>query len=303
VSIAVGAPASPSRPVGLSGFASTGGVWYTGTDFPEEWRDSYYHADYAFGWIARLRFDAADQPTSLEYFWPDAGGVVAMATSPTQGGLYLVDFAGSVRRIAWAPGGNQPPVARISATPLYGPSPLQVSFSAAASTDPEQGALGYAWSFTGGPPAAGAVTANHTYSAGGPTAFTPRSSSPTRRLTSTAQVQVYVNDTPPAVTITSPVNQSLYSMAGPSVVPLQATLADAEQGTGSLTCTWQQFLHHNTHAHSEPVITTCSANAIVDPVGCDGNTYYSAAPPSPTRSGSRPRARPCSTRTARASTR
>jgi glucose/arabinose dehydrogenase len=277
----VSAPIGPSTvpvsgPSPFQGYSSTGGTWYTGTDFPVSWRDSYYHADYAAGWIARLRFDALDQPTSLEYFWPDAGAVVALATSPTQGGLYAVDFgANAVRRIAYAPGGNQPPVARITAAPLYGASPLQVDFSAATSTDPENGPLSYAGSFTGAPPTPGGVTASHTYNAAGPTPFTATLVvTDAGLLTSNAQVTVYVNDTPPQVAITSPANQTMYTLAGPTNVPLQATLSDLEHGAGQLTCTWRQFLHHNTHSHAEPAINTCSANVVVDPIGCDGNTYF-----------------------------
>ena len=45
--------------------------------------------------------------------------------------------------------GNQPPIAAITATPGQGPLPLSVSFSAAGSSDPEGGALTYAWDLDG----------------------------------------------------------------------------------------------------------------------------------------------------------
>lgn len=60
----------------------------------------------------------------------------------------------------------------------------------------------------------------------------------------------------------------------PLTVPLTATISDAEQPGGPLTCAWQTSLHHNTHSHPEPIDTSCSSTAVVEPIGCDGNTYF-----------------------------
>ena len=83
-----------------------------------------------------------------------------------------------------------------------------------------------------------------------------------------------MNDTPPVVTITSPTSQAMYPMTGSSTVPLTATISDAEHGPSQLSCAWQTSLHHNTHYHPEPVDTSCSTSALLDPVGCDGNAYW-----------------------------
>jgi hypothetical protein len=80
-------------------------------------------------------------------------------------------------------------------------------------------------------------------------------------------------NTPPGVVITSPQDQSLYAMGGPTTLPLTAAILDVEHGAGELACGWQTTLHHNAHAHAEPIDTQCASSAIVDPVGCDGNTY------------------------------
>ncbi|HMG35079.1 MAG TPA: glycoside hydrolase family 44 protein [Blastocatellia bacterium] len=61
---------------------------------------------------------------------------------------------------------NQPPVARISASPTTGTSPLAVSFSGTGSSDPDGSISAYAWSFGDGTTASGSTT-SHTYSSAG----------------------------------------------------------------------------------------------------------------------------------------
>ena len=88
------------------------------------------------------------------------------------------------------------------------------------------------------------------------------------------QVLVSVNNTPPAVEITSPLPGTLYSMTQDEVHVLSADISDLEHGPGELACAWRFDLHHNDHIHSEPVSTDCEAMAPTSPVGCDGNTYF-----------------------------
>lgn len=57
---------------------------------------------------------------------------------------------------------NQPPVARITASPVSGPAPLAVSVSGEASTDADGTIAGYAWTFGDGGGGSGA-RAEHTY--------------------------------------------------------------------------------------------------------------------------------------------
>ena len=46
------------------GGSATGGVFYTGTQFPAEYQGAYFYADYAQNWIAYLRTGANDTLTS-----------------------------------------------------------------------------------------------------------------------------------------------------------------------------------------------------------------------------------------------
>jgi PKD repeat protein len=65
-----------------------------------------------------------------------------------------------------AAGGNQAPIAAISASPTSGTAPLNVSFSAAGSSDSDGSIVSYAWSFGDSATDSAAIT-NHTYSAPG----------------------------------------------------------------------------------------------------------------------------------------
>jgi glucose/arabinose dehydrogenase len=270
-------PASPVTGAEFRGFASVGGVWYTGSDFPAAYTNTYFHADYVQGWIKLFRYGADQTPQAVEDFWPDAGPIVSLATSPTTGGLYVVDFTGQVLRISYGVGVNQPPVARASANVRFGGTPLQVTFSSAGSQDPEGLPLTYSWDFDDGTPPATTASAVHTFTA---PALTPTRFDVTLTVTdagnqSTSTVlPIYVNDTPPNVSITSPPDQSMFGFPDQTLVPLEATYSDAEHSPGQLSCEWQVSLHHNTHVHSDPPIPTCSASALIDAVGCDGNTYY-----------------------------
>ena len=61
---------------------------------------------------------------------------------------------------------NSPPVARFTRTPSSGEAPLNVSFNASASSDPDGSIASYAWSFGDGGSGSG-VTVTHTYAGAG----------------------------------------------------------------------------------------------------------------------------------------
>ncbi|MFN8608055.1 MAG: S8 family serine peptidase [Vulcanimicrobiota bacterium] len=71
----------------------------------------------------------------------------------------------AVRRVqALAP--NLPPVANLSASPLGGTAPVNVTWNASASSDPEGGALSYSWTFSDGGSATGSKV-TRSYTSGG----------------------------------------------------------------------------------------------------------------------------------------
>lgn len=71
----------------------------------------------------------------------------------------------SISIVVTQSGGNNNPIAKLTATPTSGTAPLSVSFSGSGSTDPDGDALTYTWNFGDGTSGSG-VTTSHSYSAG-----------------------------------------------------------------------------------------------------------------------------------------
>lgn len=93
-------------------------------------------------------------------------------------------------------------------------------------------------------------------------------------LETTQSLVVSLNNTPPHVAITSPMDGSTYSLDGPTTVPLTADVSDDEQGPAGLSCRWQAILHHDNHTHPLPYDFNCTSSATFEPIGCDGHTYF-----------------------------
>lgn len=272
--IGVGAAGSPVTGTSFSGNAATGGVWYTGSDFPPEWRNLYFFADYGGGWIKAGVFNDDHQLSAVRNFIDPGNAVVFVSTSPTAGGIYYVKWGDRVRKVTYSPG-NRAPVASAIPSVQFGPGPLTVSFQN-TSSDPENGALTYAWDFGDGTTSTDA-SPTHVFASdgGGPTAYSVRLTvrDPQNAVGDTTVV-VTVDNTPPAVEITSPREGTEYPMDAQRTFDLTADIADAESPLGALECVWNINLHHNNHVHGEAAIHTCDAQAVVTPAGCDGNVYF-----------------------------
>ncbi len=275
----VGAAGSPVTGSNFGGHSACGSAWYTATDFPPEWRDTYFQADYSGQWIRAFTMDAQDQVTAVR---PFATGepFVFLATHPQTGGLYYCTVQngtspGTVRRISYAPGGNRPPRAVASVDRHYGASPLAVQFSSALSSDPEGTALTYSWNFGDGTtsPLANPLK---TFTASAPQRFevmlTVRDAG---GATSSAAVVVAVNNTPPAVQITSPAPGVQYPLdQGDVAWNLTANVTDAEHPLSSLTHQWQVVLVHDQHEHAELTVDSATTPAIFQPLGNEPDATY-----------------------------
>ncbi|HXK23392.1 MAG TPA: LamG-like jellyroll fold domain-containing protein [Myxococcota bacterium] len=262
----------------FSGNTSTGGVWYTGTDFPAEWRNTYFHGDYGAGWIKSFGFDANDRLLDVVDFVDPGHSVTFVTTNPVTGGIYYVNWGSTVSEVRWVGTGNTPPTA--VATPAVSwstGSQLSVQFSGAGSFDPDPGAvLSYSWNFGDGSTSTQRDPL-HVFNAVGtnPQTFTVGLTvTDEDGHTGVAQAKVSLRNSPPSVQITSPQDGGFYSMVAPTEVQVTSDVSDAEQGSGSLSCNLVVELVHNNHTHPNPPINACSANVTITPAGCDGNTYH-----------------------------
>jgi len=153
--IALGAPGSPLTGPLFGGNSPGGAAWYRGTDFPPEYRDSLFFADFVRPWIRRVVFDTNGVPVEIRPFasGSEVAGVVDLATDPLTGGLTYIKYTESaggaqVRRVLYVP--NTPPVAVATPSVSFGPVPLTVQFSSAGSIDPDGAPITYLWDFGDG---------------------------------------------------------------------------------------------------------------------------------------------------------
>jgi hypothetical protein len=160
------------------GRTALGGPTYTGSSspdasYPSEYVGTAFYGDYDAQTIRRLIFGSDGKVASTAAFATGSTGMVDLESGPT-GNLVLVDIGtfnddGVIREIVYSP--NREPKAVATATPRSGTAPLNVSFDATGSTDPDNDTLSYDWDFGDGTAHSSASKPSHSYSrAGGFTA-------------------------------------------------------------------------------------------------------------------------------------
>ena len=255
--------------------------------WPDSWQGAQFIADYGSTWIRVVRFGlprscgetlcaCSTRITAVETFDNVNPNLVGVFADPVNEAIYAAQF-GALYRYRWLPGGSQPPVARLTATPQWGPSPLSVQLSGTTSTDPESAPLTYLWQFGDGTPNATGANATHTFSApsSAPAGFTVTLTvTDPGGATDATSVVIGPNNSPPQVDITSIQDGQFYSIEDATIFPLNATVTDAQHSAAEITCQWKTILHHNAHLHPEPFDFNCSSEAIVSPLGCGFETYF-----------------------------
>jgi glucose/arabinose dehydrogenase len=156
---------SQSNPPGSVGNCVIAGAFYSGSRYPPPYQGAYFFADYGQNWIKAAIVDTADQRQQILDFATAAEQPVDFAVHPLTGDLYYVSILSrQVRRIRYhgPVDGNSPPTAFMDAIPRSGVAPIEVSFSAEGTQDPEDGPLEFRWLFGDGQSATG-ITAEHLY--------------------------------------------------------------------------------------------------------------------------------------------
>jgi glucose/arabinose dehydrogenase len=244
----------------FDGISSVAGDFYTGTLFPEEYQNSYFHGDFG-GWIKNIKFkdNAAADITAIDSFLTNGPSVVFLKFNPFDESLYYVvlDYRDrpnvyQIRRISY--GENPKPIAVISVDTMYGYSPLTIALSARESYDPQNETTTNSWYFNG-------ELSGHFID----TIITLESTVPTPtnyqinlvvadavgQIDSVEQL-ISLNNTPPQVQITSLPDSGIYTPGkNLLLVNLEANYADAEQDNDQLRYFWEIKLKHNDHFHVE----------------------------------------------------
>ncbi|MDP9365486.1 MAG: PQQ-dependent sugar dehydrogenase [Chloroflexota bacterium] len=237
----------------------TGGAFVPDGVWPAEYDGNYLFADYVCGGIYRLLpdgeggFRTPDNPVGVPFVKPNDGSPVHLRFGPhgTTQSLYYTTFAGGgqIRRIAHTADANRAPVARASATPTEGTTPLIVNFDASQSTDPDEADranLTYRWEFGDG--ARGdAVSPSHTYQEPGQYTATLIVSDPGGR-SDRATIDIDAGYQLPRAVIDAPLPTDRFAVGNRIRL-----VGHAEDATGTplpnATLAWEVLLHHNSHAH------------------------------------------------------
>ncbi|MGW4249792.1 PKD domain-containing protein, partial [Nocardia sp. NPDC004722] len=154
------------------------------TKFPQSYDGHYLAAEFGLRWIMDIEVNGDGSPGAITRF-PWTGTQVMDTAFGRNGSLYVLDYGtgwftgdenSAIYRIDYIKGQVAPPIARATAKPTSGATPLNVTFSSAGSSDPSGGALTYRWDFGDG---ASSTDPNptHTYTTDGTYTSTSRSRS------------------------------------------------------------------------------------------------------------------------------
>jgi glucose/arabinose dehydrogenase len=227
--------------------AITGGAFYTPAtpQFPSDYLNDYFFADYCAGWIRKLDPAASNAVTTF------ATGIASPVDLKVgnDGSLYYLArgsgaSTGVVYRISYAASGpsiTQQPVSRTVAPGAT------VTFSVRATgTAP----LRYQWQ-RNGVNISGATSQDYTLvaAAGDNGArFRAQVSNASGTVISNEAVLTVTSNGAPTATITQPVAGTLYS--GGSVIAYAGSGTDPQDGTlPASVFTWRVDFHHDTHSH------------------------------------------------------
>ncbi len=275
IAVNLGSTGATVAGAAFRGNCSTGGVYCDDVRFPMAYRTVYFFADYGANWIkAAVLQPGTNQLTAVKEFAP-AGfckGVVHVGYNKLDGSLLYVNInTGEIMRISY--GGNQPPVAKLTASQQSSSGPgVTFQFTGDQSVEPDGDVLTYNWDFGDGSTAT-VANPTHVFFASQPQSFTVTLTvKDPQGLSSSNQTIIALGNTVPVVAITNPLTNALYPLDGPTNYTLTARVTD-DNATG-LTYAWQVVLRHNNHEHREPIVTDASPVVTISPVGCDGETYY-----------------------------
>lgn len=288
IAVTVGTGGASAEGTSFNGACAVMGSADTPDSWPSEYKGSLF-GDYVDGWIRIGAIDwssrcGANGPScdcqpalsAVRLFDSNLTKIVAIRTAPAHDAVYVGQWD-RITRYRWMPGGSLPPEIRTTQSHEYGPSPLVVHFDASDSSDPEGDDFAVIWDFgDGSAPAMGPV-ASHTFRnpGDGPHGFTVCvTAKDSNGASSTKNLHVSVDNTPPRVSIESTYDGATYPALSGVTLPLAAAVEDDEETAADIRCQWQTVLFHDTHNHPEPIDPNCVSESSLQATGCDPNATY-----------------------------
>jgi uncharacterized repeat protein (TIGR01451 family) len=222
----------------------------TGSSYPADYQRALFFSDYSRDCIWVMKKDASGLPAPgvIETFVDPAANPVDIEFGPG-GELYYADFdGGTIRKIQFTGGGNQPPIAVASAAPTSGAVPLTVNFDGRGSSDPNAGdVLTYAWDLDGDGAFddASTATASFVYTQAGTyrTKLRVTDNHGLSSVSSEIVISAGVTNGSPTAVISAP-SSSLTWKVG-DVISFTGSASDPEDGTlPASSLSWSLIMHH-----------------------------------------------------------
>ena len=246
----------PGETCGTGSSSVSGLAFYSGSGYPAAYQDALFFADYSRKCVWAMRKGTNGLPdTATVQTIIGAAGPVVLAAAPGGDILYAGFDDDRLHRIRYV-GGNLPPTAAIAATPSSGPSPLNVSFTAAGSSDPEGQTLTYAWDLDGDGSFDDGTgqTRSWTYTGAAATTITARVLvSDTGGQSAVAAAPILLNGTRPTAVIDTPTGSLQWKVGDP--IAFSGRGVDPDEPSGELppsALQWELNVHHcpsDCHVH------------------------------------------------------
>jgi glucose/arabinose dehydrogenase len=261
--------ANEACPTGSSSVSGVAFVPRTGSSYPSSYAGALFFSDYSRNCIWAMRLGTGDlpSPSDIVTIRSGAAGPVYLTAGPGGDIVYAGLNDDRLHRIRYT-AGNQAPTAVAEATPTEGTLPLVVSFSAAASSDPEGQTLTYAWDLDGDGAFDDSTAAapQFTYTVDGSVTARLRVSDP-GGLTDVAAVVVSPGNSAPVVTIDAPTTSVNWKVG--DVVSFSGSATDQEDGTlAAASMEWALVMHHcpsNCHVHELQTISGVASGTFAAP--------------------------------------
>ena len=225
--------------------AISGLAFYQGGPYPASYDDALFFSDYSRNcvWAMRAGANGLPNPSDIVTFVAPGAGPVSLEIGPSGDLFYPGYDDGTIRRIRYF-AANQPPIAVAQATPTNGIAPLFVSFDGRGSSDPEGGALTYAWDLDGDGQYDDSTssTPSRTYTQNGQVTVRLRVTD-TSGATDFASIVITVGNTAPVATITAPSATTTWAVG--ETIAFSGTGTDAQSGALPASAfQWELVLHH-----------------------------------------------------------
>ncbi|GAA0490439.1 glycosyl hydrolase [Paractinoplanes deccanensis] len=260
--------------LGTGGVGPMGGPQYSydrrldnDMKFPAYYDDTVVLGEFTRNKLFALRTDGRDKLLAIEpmltgFTWANP---MDLEFGP-DGQLYVLEYGNGFFRanpeaqlstVRYVKDGRSP-VARITATPLSGQSPLTVRFSSAGTSDPDPGdTITLAWDFNGdGVVDSTAAEPAYTYTSNGTYSARLTVTDSTGR-TAVATRTITVGNTAPVVEVVTPANGSFFNWG--DTVPFEVRVTDPEDG--AVDCSKVEVslvIGHDEHGHGINSTTGCT---------------------------------------------